>query len=222
MKIGIVIAMEKEAFPLINLLGAYNKDSVWGNSIYTFSNYPNTIIAICGVGCIQAAMATTLLIEKYNVNRIINYGFAGYFDEDLKVGDIVNVSAVIDCDMDLTISGNKPGQYDDFESEYFNLDTAFFEKITDITKILSSSDRFLDDGNERNKLIETFGKNLSDMEGIGVAVVCQKSNIPCSMVKCVSNTLKHNYDEYYSFSLNGIENCAHLIFKCIKATLQED
>lgn len=214
-KIGIVVAMEKELMPFLELCGKYEKKVVAGNAVYTFTQYPSLVALQCGVGTIQAAIGTTILIREYGVDRILNYGFVGYYDTDLQVGDIVNVEAVVDCDMDLVIAGNKPGQYDDFEDASFALDYVYFANATAKIRRLSSSDKFLEAGEELDKVISTFGKNLADMEGAGIAVACHKCGVPCSIVKCVSNTLSEKYEDYYAFSKHGIVDCAKLVFDTI-------
>lgn len=214
MKIGIVVAMEKELLPLVKLLGEYKKESIYMNDVYAFTEYPDVIAVKSGIGEIQAAAATLLLIERYGAERILNYGFVGSYDESLNVGDIVNVSSVVHCDMDLQCAGKPAGQYDEFDFTEFKADSDFIEGFRKMK--LSSSDRFLEDGPERDGIITAFGKNVADMEGAGIAVVCHKAGIPCSFLKCVSNTPKQSFDDYYQFSINGIEECVKEIFKLVK------
>lgn len=51
------------------------------------------------------------------------------------------------------------------------------------------------------------------MEGAGIAVVCTKSGIPFSMLKCVSNAFNDTHEDYNRFSFGGIANCAELVYK---------
>ncbi len=214
MKIGIVVAMEKELLPLVKLLGEYKKESIYMNDVYTFTESPDVIAVKSGIGEIQAATAALLLIERYGAERILNYGFVGSYDESLNVGDIVNITGVFHCDMDLQCAGKPAGMYDEFDFTEFKIDSDFISGFK--TMKLSSSDRFLEDGPERDEIIKTFGKNVADMEGAGIAVICHKAGIPCSFLKCVSNTVTQSFDDYYQFSINGIKECAKEIFKLAK------
>lgn len=215
MRIGIVVAMEKELSPLLELCGDYQVDQVMGNSVYTFERHPHVIAVLSGVGEIRAAIATTLLISSYQVERIINYGYVGAYCETLRLGQIVNVTSVIHCDFNLSVFGSLPGQYDGMDKVEFAADEDYFNRLGYVQKKLSSSDNFMDPGPEREKVIQLFGTNVSDMEGAGIAVTCQKAGIPFSMLKCVSNELRQTSEDYLEFSFGGITECAQIIFEAV-------
>lgn len=215
MKIGIVVAMDKELFSLLEKCGPYHKTLIMKNDIYTFENYPDIVIARSGVGEIRAALAATLLIRDYKVERIINFGFVGSYDPNLKLGEIVHISDVVNADVDLTAFGNKPGQYEDLDIVSFPADTSLFAGNGFKQKSLISSDQYIDDSIERAKCIETFGAHVCDMEGAGIAYVCYSAEIPFSMLKCVSNTPSDSTEDYLVFSVDGITECANLIFEMV-------
>ncbi len=95
--------------------------------------------------------------------------------------------------MDLTIFGMKPGQYNETDNKEFFTDYSFFNGLYLVKKKLSSSDKFLNPGTERDNLITLFGANVSDMEGAGIAAVCTKAGMPFSMLKCVSNVFNDSF-----------------------------
>lgn len=214
-KIGIVVAMEKELQPFLALCGSYKKESYLGMGVYEFDAHPE-LVAICSnVGEIRAAMATTLLIERFGVDRIINYGYVGAYTKLYNAGDIVNITEVVHCDMDLTITGLVPGQYEDWQERWIVADSDFFA-IPGLAKSkLSSADSFLDDCEKRRWQITEFGENVADMEGAGIAVVCKSAGKPFSMLKCVSNSMDDSYEDYYKFSVDGIDECAKLVYDAI-------
>lgn len=216
MRIGLVVAMEKEINPFLKLSNSYSVKEVAGNLVYQFEDYPGLTAVQCNVGNIQAAIGTQLLIREYSVERVINFGYAGYFGNDLTKGSSVNVDTVFHGDMDITIAGRAPGQYDNFSNIGFKIDDLFLNDHFPVHRNLTSSDRFLDNGFEKEQLINRFGRNLSDMEGAGIAVTCAKYKIPCSMIKCISNGINESYQDYYSFSLSGIKECAITVFEALK------
>lgn len=217
MKIGIVVAMQKEVNHLLKLAGEHMANEILGNTVYTFEKHPDIYVILSGVGEIQAAMACSILLSTYKVDRVINFGYVGALCADLEKGEIVNIESVIHCDMDLTIFGKKPGQYDEFNAVEFDADYGFFDSLELDRKKLSSSDSFLDPGEERDNLTELFGKNVTDMEGAGIAVVCTKAKVPFSMIKCVSNAFDDTHEEYSAFSTGGINYCAELVYKKVFA-----
>ena len=207
--------MQKEIDPLLELLGERECETIFEGRYYTFKDYPD-VVAVCGgVGEINAALAAATLIQKYNVERVINFGFAGSYSDERHVGDIVNITEVYHCDMDLRVSGKPAGQYDEYDFVSFKADPDFFKK--DFPHMaLSSSDRFLEDSPERDEHINLFGKNAADMEGAGIAVTCHKAGIPFSILKCISNTPEQSFKDYYEFSFGGIKHCAEAVYKAIK------
>lgn len=215
MKIGIIAAMQKELSRLLDIAGEHEMTEVMGCEVYTFKEHSGIYAILSGVGEIQAAMACSVLLSVYKVDRIINFGYVGALCGDLRKGDIVNIESVIHCDMDLTVFGKKPGQYNELDTVEFIADDSFFSEIVPIKKKLSSSDRFLDPGKERDELTAVFGENVTDMEGAGIAVVCSKAGVPFSMLKCISNALNDTHEDYDKFSINGIAHCAELIYKAV-------
>lgn len=129
MRIGIVVAMQKELDYLLKFAGKYRTTEVLGNKVYTFEKHSEIYAVLSGVGEIQAAMACSLLLSIYKVDRIINFGYVGALCADLKKGEIVNIESVIHCDMDLTLFGMKPGQYNESTKVEFIADDNFFSKL---------------------------------------------------------------------------------------------
>ena len=73
MKIGIIVAMDKEFAQLQKVFG----------------NDPNVVLQKCGIGKVNAAIGATMMIEKHHPDVIISSGCAGGADPSLNVGDVV-------------------------------------------------------------------------------------------------------------------------------------
>lgn len=129
MRIGIIVAMQKELDHLLKFAGKYRITEVLGNKVYAFENHSEIYAVLSGVGEIQAAMACSILLSIYKVDRIINYGYFGALCTDLQKGEIVNIESVIHYDIDLTIFGMKPGQYNESTKVEFIADDDYFRKL---------------------------------------------------------------------------------------------
>ena len=68
------------------------------------------ILTLSGIGKVAAAVATTLLLERFSPDCVINTGSAGGFDPALNVGDLVISSEVRHHDVDVTAFGYELGQ----------------------------------------------------------------------------------------------------------------
>lgn len=63
-----------------------------------------------GIGKVNAAMATTILHERYQPTAVINTGSAGGLDTSLSIGDIVISDRVVHHDVDVTAFDYQYGQ----------------------------------------------------------------------------------------------------------------
>ena len=93
MKIGIIFAMNEE----LNALKKYLKiENV--NKIYELEFFEgiigniNCVLVECGIGKVNAARATQVLIDNYKLDYVLNIGVAGGVSNDLNIGDIVVTS----------------------------------------------------------------------------------------------------------------------------------
>src|SRR5690625_7906901 len=68
------------------------------------------ILLRSGIGKVNAAMATTILHERYQPNVVINTGSAGGLDPQLSIGDIIISDRVVHHDVDATAFDYEDGQ----------------------------------------------------------------------------------------------------------------
>ncbi len=181
LNIGVVIAMQEEAEPLLRLFGLQHGDSPYDGA--KFYHDGNLTVAVGGVGTLAAAMATQTLIDKYKCGYIYNIGTAGCTGHAFRTGDIVSVERVCKGDVDLTIFGNEPCQLPGMPV-YLTPQTD--ERYPAAT--CRTSDRFInkDSGVEPGLIVE--------MEGFAVAYVCSRYHVPCRLYKVVSDMTEDNTD----------------------------
>ena len=63
----------------------------------------------CGVGKVNAARATQVMLDHFKIDYIINLGVAGALSSMLDVGDVVIAKKVIQHDFDITAFGHSKG-----------------------------------------------------------------------------------------------------------------
>lgn len=68
------------------------------------------ILLKSGIGKVNAAVSTTLLLDRFQPDYVINTGSAGGFHHSLNVGDIVISTDVRHHDVDVTIFNYEYGQ----------------------------------------------------------------------------------------------------------------
>ncbi|HEY5716079.1 MAG TPA: 5'-methylthioadenosine/S-adenosylhomocysteine nucleosidase, partial [Psychromonas sp.] len=111
MKIGIIGAMDEEVSILKGALANLQTTVIAGCEFYQGElNGKQVIVTKSGIGKVAAAVATTLLLERFTPDCIINTGSAGGYDTTLNVGDIVISTEVRFHDVDVTAFGYEIGQ----------------------------------------------------------------------------------------------------------------
>lgn len=111
MKVGIIGAMEQEVAILKETLVGCESTIKGGCTFYTGTiNGIKIILLQSGIGKVSASIGTTLLIECFDPDVIINTGSAGGFDSSLNLGDIVISTEVRHHDADVTAFGYEIGQ----------------------------------------------------------------------------------------------------------------
>lgn len=183
--LGIIVAMEVEAKELIEKLDLKQIDDK--NNIYfkelNNKKYSVVYLIISGIGVENSAIATQILLSDYSVNKVLNFGYVG--SNKLKIGKVVCVSEVYNKDFDLTCMGYKryeiPG-VKDLNLELIN----GYESC-----VCYSSNSFVTKSEENDSVVY-------DMELHGIAICCQKNNIPLYSLKIVTDSLdvyKYNSSE---------------------------
>lgn len=171
-KLGLVAAMEVECKLIISKLNLTCIDEE--NKIYVDNvENPLLVLIISGIGMENSAISAETILLKYNVNHILNFGYAG--SNLLKVGTLASPNLVFNYDFDLTSMGYKKYQIPGVEDLSLNI----------ISDYLSckwySSNHFVTESNEEIPAVY-------DMELHGIAMACNKRNIPLSAIKIVTDT----------------------------------
>lgn len=193
MKIGLLIAIERELAAFLQSGEERTEETVSGRTIYKTRMEGHDVFAVrSGCGEIDAAAATMLLIVKYGCEVILNFGVTGALEEDLKVEDLFVAEKVCHYDFDISAFENvKKGQYEEYPDEYIPLDAGLIslvtERIPGIRKIaVASADKFVEDREEKLRL-RNMGCGICEMELAAIARVCERSGVKCLSVKCISD-----------------------------------
>ena len=210
--IGIVVAMDRETG--VKEKFAYKTEYLAGIAFNIFQAGENKVVlAESGIGEVRAAAATALLIGRYNVDEIINYGYVGSLNESIPVNAVCAVDEIFHTDVDLVAFGNVLGQYDGRDEVPFKTNLALTKRIADLPlKKIASSDKFIASGEKKKELRKVFGADICDMESAGVAEVCDRANVPFAILKIVSDGVESDCtDSFWENSIFGIVPLVDLI-----------
>ena len=202
MKIGIITAMADETTPLYQKMGiATGEINVAGVTISKFDIDGNEIFLVrSGVGEIRAAMTFQLLVDRFDVDVVLNFGFVGSLDNRFDIGDIVLAEKIVHYQFDTSAIDNVPvGQYDGNDSIYFTADKALIEKVQNELPyklpevIVASGDKFVA-SNEDKEYLRTLGAQICEMECAGLIIASQRNNVPLLSMKVISDKADESAD----------------------------
>ncbi|ADI98102.1 TPA: 5'-methylthioadenosine/adenosylhomocysteine nucleosidase [Staphylococcus aureus] len=197
--IGIIGAMEEEVKILKNKLTQLSEISVAHVKFYTgILKDREVVITQSGIGKVNAAISTTLLINKFKPDIIINTGSAGALDESLNVGDVLISDDVKYHDADATAFGYEYGQIPQMPVA-FQSSKPLIEKVSQVVQqqqqqltakvgLIVSGDSFIGSVEQRQKIKKAFPNAMAvEMEATAIAQTCYQFNVPFVVVRAVSD-----------------------------------
>ena len=213
MTIGIMGAMPEEIEPILNKIGNYTSIQ-YANNTYYKAKYKNTnfIIAYSKIGKVFSTLTASNMINKFSCEIILFSGVAGGINPNLKIGDLIIATSLCQHDLDITAFGHPYGYVPEGKvfintSEKINTiakEIANNENINLVEGIIATGDQFVS-SNERKKFIfDTFKADALEMEGASVALVCDDLNVPCFILRSISDTANEeanfDFDEFLKSS----------------------
>ena len=107
MSIGIIVATDEELIETKNIMDSFEEKNVYELTFIKGKISNKKVIAVkCGIGKVNAARTTQILIDKFDVDKIINIGAAGGVNPELKIQDIVIGERLVQYDFDVSSSGD--------------------------------------------------------------------------------------------------------------------
>jgi adenosylhomocysteine nucleosidase len=193
------------------------------------------VLAQCGIGKVNAAICTQMLVDLYQPSALVFSGVAGGLLPNMQVGDLVIASHLIQFDVDLTAFGRRhgelpdsdrmiqsdPGLVDQTASAY---DAAFpnaGEGPNLMIGTVVSGDRFVEDSKTLRWLQREFGALATEMEGAAVGYTCQLNGLPFVVIRGLSDTANEAAPDDFKSNLHTVcRNTFDLMIKLIPALAQ--
>lgn len=228
-KIGIIVAMEEELESILDIMDNIEEKEIYGLTFKTGQIEKNKIIVVkCGVGKVNAARVTQILIDTFNVKSVINVGAAGALSPLLNIGDIVIGEKLIQHDFDITAFDHDKG-YITGVGDYIYSDIELIEKFKKAannlkekdykikTGIIATGDIFCTDIEMKNKIFSKFDADCVEMEGAAIAQVCYLDNIPFIVIRSISDSPNGNNEiDFDKFVELASKRCANILREFLK------
>lgn len=226
MKFGIIGAMDEEIEFIKSEMDNKQEFEI-ANSLFIEGTINDNLVVLVksGIGKVNAAMTTTILIERFQPSHIINTGSAGGFDNSLEVGDVVVGKQLVYHDVDVTAFNYEFGQVPQLPPT-FKSDDELIKKaisILDELKInyqsglIATGDSFMSDVERVKQVKEIFPRMLAaEMEGTAIAQVCHQYAIPFIVIRSISDIAGKDAEiSFKEFLQLASKNAANIIMKMI-------
>ena len=227
--IGIVVAMDEEREEILELMTNVQVKQIYNLRFLTGKiNNRDCILIKSGVGKVNAARTTQVLLDNFEVEFVINAGAAGAVNYLLNIGDIVIAKHVVQHDFDITAFGHSKGYITGVGDKVqcdLGLVSAFENMLKNMPElsyniklgIVASGDIFCTSIDMKNKINSKFNADVVDMECAAVGQVCYLDNIPFISIRCISDVPDGQNEKTFDDNLKlASKRCAKLIYDFCK------
>ena len=221
MKIGIIVAMEKELRQLKNVLG----------------DDPRFRLMQCGIGKVNAALGAQQLINEFRPDAIVSTGCAGGNGDDLQVQDVVVGAEVCYHDVYCGTAIDNTTQFGQVQGLplRFKADEYLLRKSEELkvkseelstlnsqlsTGLIVTGDWFVDSREKMREIVGNFpDARAVDMESAAIAQACYLNRVPFISFRVVSDIPLRDTDasQYHDFWNAIAENSFHITRKFVES-----
>lgn len=181
------------------------------------------VVVRSGVGKVNAAICTQILIDEFHVTAVVNTGIAGALKAEINIGDLVISTDLVQHDMDATGFGYPLGQIPQMEVFSFQAD----ERLSNLAKKaceevnpeiqvfqgrIVSGDQFVSDRAVKEKIAGNFDGYCTEREGAAIAQAAYLNGVPFVVVRAVSDKADESAAmDYPAFERMAVEHSVKLV-----------
>ena len=198
-RIALIGAMQEELSAVLALMPDASCQTVAGRQFWQGHLHGHAVVAVLsGIGKVAAAITATVLIEKFQVHRMLFTGVAGGLAPHVKVGDVVVGQELLQHDMnasplfppyEVPLLGRARFQTDDVMTRCLIESAAQALPHAQVhAGLIISGDQFVSSASESQGLQSRIPDALAvEMEGAALAQVCHAYGIPLAVVRTLSD-----------------------------------
>jgi adenosylhomocysteine nucleosidase len=199
MKTAIVAAMHQELAAVLALLPDEHKQLVAGRDFWVGHLHGQEVVTVLSrIGKVAAATTATVLVERFQVDRIVFTGVAGGVGRGVLRGDVVVADSFLQHDLDASPLFPRY-EVPLYGTGIFRTDPVLTSQLAAAVKkalhgthvhrgLVVSGDRFVSSAAESQLLQQSLPDALAvEMEGAAFAQVCHDYGVPFAAVRTVSD-----------------------------------
>lgn len=156
----------------------------------------SVVLAVAGVGKVNAAICAQTMILKFQPDVIINTGVAGGIGSGVKILDVVVATEVAQHDMDCSPLGDPVGWLYGVNKVEMACDEQHCNRICAAAEsvgvkpfrgMIVSGDQFIGSKEQIDKIKEHFPAMAAEMEGAAIGQVCCLNQTPFCVIRAISD-----------------------------------
>ena len=226
--IGIIGAMEEEVQYLRDQLQQRQDLELAGYEFHSGLLAGQQVVLLkSGIGKVNAAIGTTILLERFRPDCIVNTGSAGGFAQDLEIGDVVISSEVRQHDFDLTVFGYEHGQVPQMPPA-FTPDPLLVEiaessihtahQVKTVMGLIATGDAFMNCPEQVAATRAKFPTMLAvEMEAGAIAQTCFRFQVPFIIFRALSDIAgKESSISFKEFLEQAGVHSAHMVIEMVR------
>jgi adenosylhomocysteine nucleosidase len=225
--IALIGAMDQEIERLKSCIQSLKVSEIAGFTFYSGQiDGVEVVLLKSGIGKVNAAVGTTLLLDHFKPSCVINTGSAGGFDPSLKVGDVVISDEVRHHDVDLTVFGYEIGQMARMPAAYLadelllkvaEESIAEFKDTVCQRGLIATGDAFMSDPDHVEKVRANFpSMKAAEMEAAAIAQTCYRFDVPFIVIRALSDIAGQESNvSFDQFIETASENSAQMVLAIV-------
>ncbi|MFT2091807.1 5'-methylthioadenosine/S-adenosylhomocysteine nucleosidase [Paraglaciecola sp. 2405UD69-4] len=227
MKVAILGAMDEEITLIRDSLEQCQEQTINHLNVFTGKlGVTDVVLVKCGIGKVAASVSTTVIVNQFKPDFVINTGSAGGFSSHLNIGDIVVATELRHFDADLTHFGYEIGQCAGMPT-HFECDKKLIDLTYEHAKsmdnlqvelgLICTGDSFVGSDEAAAKITENFPKACAvEMEGVAIAQSCHLLGVPYLVIRSLSDIAgKTSTVSFQTYLEKAAKNSAELVMKTI-------
>lgn len=228
--IGIIGAMDEEVEILKSLLHITETVERAGMTFYKgILHGQQVVLARSGIGKVNAAACTQLMIALFDIDYLINSGVAGTLNPAINQGDLVISTDAVQHDMDVTALGDPLGEIPRLGVTFFQADENLIKLTEQAAEALhlegvnlfrgrvASGDQFIAGGPIQERIQTHFAPSAVEMEGAAIAHVAYLNQVPFVIIRAISDKADGGAElSYGEFLPLAAKNASLLLEQMIK------
>lgn len=228
--IGIIGAMEGEVSQLKEKLQNLEVKKKASMEFFKGTLHGKQVVVVrSGIGKVNAAVCTQILVDDYQVEAVINTGIAGSLRAEINIGDIVLATDTLQHDMDATEFGYPKGQIPQMDILAFPADKKLTRLAEEVCRKVNpniqvfcgrivSGDQFVADSQVKERIVQEFSGYCTEMEGAAIGQTAWLNGIPFLIVRAISDKADNSaHMDYPTFEKQAMEHEVRLTENLIKS-----